>query len=76
MASKQISQNKFVTQAVAKAARAAIQTMATTGTSRQDKAGLKMNGLIMKQPTFNWNAKNKYEELQNIKLKVCSMLKL
>ena len=35
MASEQISQNEFIAQAVAKAARAAIQTMGTADTSRQ-----------------------------------------
>ena len=34
------------------------------GTSRQGNAGLKMSGSIMKQPMFNWNAKqNKNEKL-------------
>ena len=28
----------------------------------------------MKEPPFNWNAKDKYEELQNLKLEVCNML--
>ena len=41
MGSEQISQNKFIIQAVAKAARVAIQTMAAAGTSRQDNAGTK-----------------------------------
>ena len=63
MASEQISQNELFTQAVAKAARVAIQTMAMASTPRQDNAGLKRSGSTMKQPTFNWNAKDKYEEL-------------
>ena len=54
MASKQRSQNEFIMQAVAKEARAAVQTMATAGTSRQENAGLKMREPIMKQPVFNW----------------------
>ena len=53
MASEQISQNEFITQAVAKAARVTIQTMAMANTSRQYNAGLKMSRSIMKQPTFN-----------------------
>ena len=52
----------------------AIQTMAMANTTRQDNAGLKMSGSIMKQPTFNWNAKDKYEELQNIMLEVSYVL--
>ena len=50
-------------QAVAEAARMAIQTMAVAGTSRQDNVGLKMSGSIIKQPSFNWSANDKYEEL-------------
>ena len=73
MASEQISQNEFIMQAVAKAAWVVMQTMATAGTSRQDNAGPKMNGPITKQPTFNWSAKDKYEELQNFKLDVSNM---
>ena len=36
----------------------------------QDNTGLKMSGSIMKQPMFNWNSKDKYEELPNFKLEV------
>ena len=71
---KKISQTKFIAQAVAKAARVAIQAMVATSTSRQDNAGLKMNKPIMKQPMFHWNAKDKYEELQNLKLEVINRL--
>ena len=63
MASEQISQNEFITQLVAEAARVVIQTMAMASIPWQDSTGLKMNGSIMKQPTFNWNAKHMYKEL-------------
>ena len=63
MPRKQVSQNEFNVQAVAKAARAANQTMAAAGIPRQENARLKMSGSIIKQPTFNWSAKYKYEEL-------------
>ena len=33
-----------------------------------------MSGSIMKQPMFNWNTKDKYEELCNFKLEVSNML--
>ena len=59
MTSKQISQNEFIAQAVAEAARVAIQTMATTGMARQENAEIKMSGPILKQPTFNWKAEDK-----------------
>ena len=74
MTSEQISQNEFITQAVAKGARVAIQIMATTCTSRQDNAELMMSGSIMKQPTFNWNTRDKYDKLQYFKLEASNML--
>ena len=74
MASEQIGQNEFIVQAVAEATRATIQTMATNGMTRQEHSGIKMSGPIWKQPTFNWRAENKYEELQNFKLEVINML--
>ena len=61
-------------QAVTEAARVGIQTMAAAGTSRQGNSGLKMSRSIMKQPTFNWNAKDKYEKMHNFKLEVSNML--
>ena len=61
-------------QVVAEAARVAIQTMATASTSRQGNAGPKMIRPMMKQPTFNWSTKDKYEKLLNFKLEVSNML--
>ena len=68
MANEQISQYEFMAEAVAEAARFAIQTMVMASIPVQGNTGLKMSGSRMKQPTFNWNAKDKYEELQNFKL--------
>ena len=64
----------FIAQAVANAAMVSIQAMAMAGTSRQDNAGFKMSGSIMKQPMFSWSTKDKYDELQKFKLEVHSML--
>ena len=74
MASEQINQNEFLMQGITEAARAAIQTLAMASTSKQNNAGLKMNGSIMKQPIFNWNTKDKYEKLQTFKLEVSNVL--
>ena len=74
MASEQVSQNEFITQAVAEAARVAIQTIAMANTSRQENKGPRMSGSILKQPMFSWNAKDKYEELLNFKLEVSNVL--
>ena len=52
MASKQISQNEFITQSVVKAARVAIQMMATAGISRQGIVEPNMSGPIMKLSYF------------------------
>ena len=74
MASEQVSQNEFIVQVIAEATRAAIQTMATAVMARQENPGTKMSGPILKQPTFNWKAEDKHEELQNFKLEVSNML--
>ena len=63
MASEQISQNEFIVQAVAEATRVTIQSMATNDMARQENAGIKMSGTILKQPTFSWRAEDKYKEL-------------
>ena len=63
MAGKQIGQKEFIVQAVAEAARVAIQSMPSTSMPRKENAGIKMSGLSMKQPTFNWKAEVKSEEL-------------
>ena len=60
MANEQINTNEYIAQAVAEAARAAIQTMAVAGTTRVKYAGPRMSGPIMKQLIFNWSAKDKY----------------
>ena len=54
-------------QAVARAARLAIQTMATAGTSRQDNARPKIS-------LHSTGAQDNYEEMQNFKLEVSNML--
>ena len=48
--------------------------MVMASTPRQDNTGLKMSGSLMKQHVFNWNGKDKYEELQNFKLEVSNVL--
>ena len=32
-------------------------------------------GVMMKQPTFNWNTKDKYKELKNFRLEVYNVFK-
>ena len=66
MASEQVSQNELFAQAIAEVTRVAIPTMSTAGIRRQENPVTKMDGTILKQPMFNWKAKGKYGELQNI----------
>ena len=40
---------------------------------RTQIAGPKLGGSMIKQLTFNWSSRNKYEELRNFKLQVKSM---
>ena len=72
MASKQIKQNECI--AVAEAMGMAIETMAITNMERQENAGIKISGSILKQTTFSWRAEDNYEELHNFKLEVSNML--
>ena len=40
----------------------------------QSMAGPKLGGLAMKQPMFNWEAEDKYNELKTFKLEVNNIL--
>ena len=68
MANEQTNINEYITQAVPKAARLAVQTKAMAGTASVENPGSRMSRPIMKQPTFDWRAKDKYAELRNLKL--------
>ena len=74
MANEQVNTNEYTAQPVAETARAAIQTMAVAGTAKAEKAGPRMSGPILTQPTFDWSAKDKYAELRSFKPKVKIML--
>ena len=75
MANEQTNTNEYITQAVVKAARVAMQTMSTARTARAENTGPRMSRPIMKQPTFDCSAKDKYTKLRNLKLEVKNMLK-
>ena len=62
-------------QAVAEATRAAIQAMAVAGAERTQNAGPRVGRPVMKQPTFNWEAGDKYNELKNFRWEVNSIIK-
>ena len=74
MANEHGSQNEFIVQAIGEATRVAIQTVAIAGMARQENPGTKMSEPILKQPTFNWKAEDKYDKLLHFKLEVSNML--
>ena len=70
MASEQIM-SEAIARAVAVATRIALQTMAEAWVERmQDGSGPKLGGPTMKQPTFDWDAQDKYSELKTFRLEV------
>ena len=74
MASEQIM-NETIAKAVPEAMRAVIQAMvAATGEQMQSTAVPKLGGSAMKQPTFNPEAEDKYNELKTFKLEVNNIL--
>ena len=76
MVSIQTNTNEALVQAVAEEKRAAIQAMAVDRAERTQNAGPTLGTPMMKQPTFNWEAEDKYNELKNFRLEVNCILKL
>ena len=70
MANEQTNSNEYITQAVAKTARVAMQTMSAASTARTENAEPRMSGPIMKQPKFDRNPKDTFAELRIFKLEV------
>ena len=68
MVNKQSNTNEIIAKAMAEAARVTIQAMAAAGAQSTQNVGPRMGRPIMKQPTFNWEAKDKYDELKNFGL--------
>ena len=77
MASEQAITNEAVAKAVAEATGATIQAMvAATTEGPQRVVGPKIDGPVMRQLSFNWNADNKYSELKNFRLEVNNIFAL
>ena len=75
MAGEQAIANDAVAKAVAEVTLGAIQAMAAAMAERpQSMAGPKIGRPAMKQPTFNWEADNKYGELKTFRLEVSNIL--
>ena len=67
--------SKAITRAVAEATRVALQMMAEAQAQRtQNAVGPKLGGPTLKQPTFDWEAPDKYTELKTFKLEVLNVL--
>ena len=63
MAIEQVIANEAIVKAMAEATKAAIQAMAAAVAERpQSMTGPKIGGPAMKQPTFNWEADDKYSK--------------
>ena len=74
MASEQVM-NEAIAKAAAEATRVAIQTMGEAQAERMHNiSGPKMASPAMKQPTFDWNAEDKYSELKTFRFKVNNVL--
>ena len=75
MASEQAIANDVIAKAVAEVTRVAIQAMtAATAERPQSLAGPKIGRPAMKQPTFNWEADDKYSKLKTFSLEVNNIL--
>ena len=74
MASEQMM-SEAITSSVAEATRVALQTMTEAWEERiQNVAGPKLGSPAMKQPTFDWEAPDKYSELKTFRLEVNNVL--
>ena len=64
MASEQVM-NEVITRALAEATRVVIQTTVEAHADRMHAISGPEVGSPMKQPTFDWNAEDKYSELKH-----------
>ena len=75
MVGRQVIANKAIAKAVEETTRSTILAMAAATTERsQSKARPKIGGPDMKQPCFNWEADNKYSELETFRLEINNIL--
>ena len=75
MAGEQATANEAIAKAVAEATRVAIHAMvAAAADIPQSMVGPKIGGPAMNQPSFNWEAGNKYSEFKNFRLEVNNII--
>ena len=71
----QAAMNEAIVKAVAEATRVVIQAMAETQAQRMpNTSGPKVGGPVLKQPSFNWEATDKYTDWKAFLLKVRNVL--
>ena len=71
MACEQAVANETIAKAVAEVTKMAIQPVETVAAERQQSAaGPKIGRPAMKQPSFKWEADDKYSKLKNFRLEV------
>ena len=71
----QIAMKDKIAKAVAEATRVAIQTLSEVQSQRSEsQRGPKLDGPVLKQPQFNWEATDKYTEWKAFILKVRNVL--
>ena len=75
MKNEQSNTNKVIAKAVSEAARVTIQAMAAAEQKGTQNVGTRVGRPIMKHPTFNWEAEDKYNELKNFRLEVNNIFK-
>ena len=61
---------KAIAWAVVESARVTMQAMAAATAERTQNVGPRLGAPIIKQPTFNWKAEDKYNEFTNFRLEV------
>ena len=67
--------SEAIARALPEATRIALQTMAEAQAERMHNgSGPKLGGPTMKQPTFDWDAQDKYSELKTFRLEVNNIL--
>ena len=49
--------------------------MAAAGAERSQNTGPRLDGPMMRQPNFNWEAEDKYNKLKNFRLEVNNIFK-
>ena len=75
MANEQSNAKEVIGQAVAEVARVTLQAMGAARAERTQHGGPRLGRPIMKQPAFNCEEEDTYNELKNFRLKVKNTFK-